>query len=168
MNNFEDLKTTGLMVNYYHICHRKVWLFKNKISFEANSDRVILGKLLHENSYREYEKREVLFDQLLKIDILSRGQVHEIKLSDRMHQATLMQLAYYLYYLKQFGINKRGTINYPLQKKVIDIELTPQLEKQVKDSLEEIKNIINLQKPPPPEKKDYCKSCAYFEFCFVE
>lgn len=168
MQEFEDIKITGLMVNYYYICHRKVWLFKNKIGFEATSDRVTLGKLLHENSYKEYEKKEILFDQILKIDILDRGQIHEVKMSNRMNHATIMQLAYYLYYLKQFGIHKSGTINYPLQKQVIQIQLTPELEREVIDSLKGIKEILNLPKPPPPEKKDYCKSCAYFEFCFVE
>lgn len=168
MIDVEDIRITGLMVNYYHICHRKLWLFKNKISFETMSDKVLMGKLLHDSSYNQYSKKEILFDQLLKIDILNKGQLHEIKLSDKMHYATLMQLAYYLYYLKQFGINKKGVINYPLQKKVIEVELTPQLEKEIIDSLDGIKSVLNLSKPPSPQKKEFCKSCAYYEFCFVE
>ncbi|MEJ5173146.1 MAG: CRISPR-associated protein Cas4 [Hydrogenothermaceae bacterium] len=155
------------MINYYYICKRKLWLFSNRLSFEHLSERVLLGKLLHEDSFRNLEDREIVINDLIKIDIINKDKLHEIKLSDRMHTATTMQLAYYLYYLKQLGINKEGVINYPIQKKKFLLKLDENLENQLKQAIEDIQNVIKLNKPPAIEKKDYCKSCAYFEFCFV-
>ncbi|MCX7759683.1 MAG: CRISPR-associated protein Cas4 [Hydrogenothermaceae bacterium] len=168
IEDIQIVKATGLMINYYYVCKRKLWLFYNKISFENQSDRVILGKVIHENSFKNLEGKEILIDDLIKIDIVNKNNIHEIKLSDKMHTATTMQLAYYLYYLKQLGVNKEGVINYPLQKKRFTLKLDKNLEYQIEETIKDIQNIVKLKKPPNPEKKDYCKSCAYFEFCFVE
>jgi len=42
---------TGTQVNYYFVCRRKFWLFSRNFEMEHSSDRVLLGKLLHETSY---------------------------------------------------------------------------------------------------------------------
>jgi CRISPR-associated exonuclease Cas4 len=34
------MKPTGTHINYYHICHRKLWLFANNVQMEHNSDLV--------------------------------------------------------------------------------------------------------------------------------
>jgi CRISPR-associated exonuclease Cas4 len=39
---------TGKHINYYHICHRKLWLFHNGISFQQTHDNVADGMLLHQ------------------------------------------------------------------------------------------------------------------------
>ena len=42
------------------------------------------------------------------------GVIHEVKLTDKMESAHEFQLLYYLYYLKQKGIeNLKGQIDYP-------------------------------------------------------
>jgi CRISPR-associated exonuclease Cas4 len=38
-------------INYYHVCHRKLWLFHHGIRMEYSSDRVTEGRLIHETSY---------------------------------------------------------------------------------------------------------------------
>ncbi len=45
------MQITATHINYYQICHRKVWLFANGIQMEHTSDTVYDGKLLHETSY---------------------------------------------------------------------------------------------------------------------
>ena len=45
------MQLTATLINYYHICHRKLWLFANGINMEHNSTVVADGKLLHETSY---------------------------------------------------------------------------------------------------------------------
>ncbi|RUM50089.1 MAG: hypothetical protein DSY47_02555 [Hydrogenothermus sp.] len=35
--NFEELKVNGIKVNYYYICHRKLWLFDRNLSMEDKS-----------------------------------------------------------------------------------------------------------------------------------
>lgn len=100
---------TGTQVNYYFVCHRKLWLYSHGLDMEHTSDVVYMGKLISEESYQR-EKKELLIDGAIKIDFLGRdGVIHEVKKSDKVEQAHEFQLLYYLYYLKQKGIsNVRG------------------------------------------------------------
>ncbi|NIR52629.1 Dna2/Cas4 domain-containing protein, partial [candidate division KSB1 bacterium] len=34
---------TGVMINYYHICHTELWYFAHDIQMEQESDIVALG-----------------------------------------------------------------------------------------------------------------------------
>lgn len=45
------MNITATHINYYHICHRKLWLFSNRINMEHTSEIVADRKLLHEVSY---------------------------------------------------------------------------------------------------------------------
>ncbi|WP_149694528.1 Dna2/Cas4 domain-containing protein [Chitinophaga sp. CF418] len=45
------MNITATHINYYHICHRKLWLFSNGITLEHTSDLVAEGKLIGEHSY---------------------------------------------------------------------------------------------------------------------
>jgi len=104
--NFQSLKTTGIKINYLYVCERKLWLFDRGIQMESKSDKVLMGKLIGESSYPREEKREMLIDNLINIDIVGEDEIREVKLSNRMHNADRIQLLYYLYYLKQPGIEK--------------------------------------------------------------
>ncbi len=42
---------TGTQINYYFVCHRKLWLFCHHIQMEHTSEFVEMGSLLHEHSY---------------------------------------------------------------------------------------------------------------------
>ncbi|HIE59136.1 MAG TPA: CRISPR-associated protein Cas4 [Hydrogenothermaceae bacterium] len=165
--DFEELKTNGVKINYYFICKRKLWLFDRKISMENQSDKVLMGKLLHEESYKRDKPKEVLIDNLISIDIVDISNIREIKYSDKMQTADKMQILYYLYYLKNLGIQKKGIINYPKQRKREFIELTEKDEKEIEKTLVEINKILKNTKPPPKIDVPYCKKCAYFEFCYV-
>lgn len=163
----EKFKTQGVKVNYYYVCKRKLWLFSKGISMEDTSDRVLSGKLVHENSYQR-KKKEILIDDILKLDILDKDYVREVKISSKLTEPDKMQLYYYLFYLKQLGINKKGSINYVKEKKIVEIELTPEIEKQIIHTLKDIKEINYESKPPKLKRKPYCTKCAYYEFCFVK
>ena len=117
---------TGTQVNYYFVCHRKLWLFSHGLDMEHTSDTVYMGKLIGEESFVR-EKKELLIDGFMKIDFVgSDGMIHEIKKSDKVEQAHEFQLMYYLYHLKKRGItNIHGEINYPKLRKKIAVELTP-------------------------------------------
>ena len=124
------LKVQGVKINYYYVCKRKLWLFSKGITMEQTNDRVLSGKTIHENSYRRQEKKEVLVDGLLKLDIVDGDYIREVKISSKMSKPDRMQLLYYLYYLKQKGIKKKGLINYVKEKRVEEVELTPENEKE--------------------------------------
>ncbi|MCM8827628.1 MAG: CRISPR-associated protein Cas4 [Candidatus Omnitrophica bacterium] len=164
--DFEALRTNGIKINYLYVCERKLWLFDRGVQMESNSDKVILGKLLGEYSYPREETKEVLIDNLIKIDIVAEQEIREVKYSDRLSYAHKMQLLYYLYYLKKLGIEKKGVINYPKMRKKETVELTPEAEREIEMALIKIKEVLNMEKPPSVIKKPYCTKCAYYEFCF--
>lgn len=163
------LKYTGTMVNYYFVCKRKLWLFSHNISFEQDSDVVTLGKLLSEFSYRR-EDKEIDIDQTIVIDWIDfRNKViHEVKKSDAIEEAHIWQVKYYLYYLEKKGVSGfKGAINYPKLHKIQQVALSDEDRKTLDNVLEEIKNIVSLENPPTKFKKPICKSCSYFQFCWV-
>jgi len=166
--DFEVLKTNGIKVNYYFICKRKLWLFDKKLGMEGTSEKVSLGKLLHEYSYPKERKRNVLIDNLISIDIVNDETVSEVKYSKKMEEANRWQLYYYLFYLEQLGIKRRGLVNYPRQMRKEEIKLTEEVKEKLVEILKDIKAILSLPQPPSVERKSYCRKCAYYYFCFVE
>ena len=165
-NLFQGLVFTGSQVNYFFVCWRKLWFFSRHLDLEADSDLVLLGKLLHETGYPRKFK-EVSIGRV-KIDFLEHGgEIHEVKRSRRMEKAHLFQLLYYLYYLKKLGVKAHGVLHYPLLKKTVKVELSEDREKEVETVLENMKHVISRNEPPPAEKKPYCKKCSYYELCWI-
>jgi len=160
---------TGTLINYYFHCHRQVWFFRHGLNCEQESDTVYLGKVIHENSY-EREHKELEIDDL-KLDFfdISYGVLHEIKKSDRWRIAHEWQVLYYLYMLKQKGIdNIRGELNYPTVRKTVSVELTAEKEKELEQIIENIDKIAN--QPFPPQITvgiSLCRNCSYFELCYI-
>jgi CRISPR-associated exonuclease Cas4 len=163
----DRLNFTGTQVNYYFVCKRKLWLFSHNMELESDSDLVLLGKLLHEHSYKRQPLKEVEIDRI-KIDFVGRSkEIHEVKRSRKIENAHVYQLLYYLYFLKKMAsIDARGVLNYPLLKKKIDIELTKEKETELENVLADVSSIINQDKPPEAEWKSYCRNCAYKELCW--
>jgi len=159
---------SGLMIYYYIVCKRKLWYFYNQIQMETESENVKIGTVLDETAY-EREEKHINIDDVISIDyIKSRGILHEVKKSKKIEEAGIMQVKYYLYYLKQKGVEDiRGKVDYPLLKQSIDIELTVDDEKRIELILVDLKEIVNKPLPPILEKKSICKSCAYFELCYI-
>jgi CRISPR-associated exonuclease Cas4 len=71
-------RLTGTQLNYLLICPRKLWLFSHHIEMERESDAVALGQLLHEESFQR-QKKELLIDDLIRIDFFDDEAVHDIK-----------------------------------------------------------------------------------------
>jgi CRISPR-associated exonuclease Cas4 len=164
--NVYELKTTGLSVQYYLVCQRKLWLHTHHIQFEQDSDKVLQGKVLHEQSYNSHANKELLIDDLIKIDLFN-DYVGEVKTSSRMQQSDRMQLLYYLYVLKQAGITKVGKLHYPKEKKVEEVILTNAAIDEVERVLVGIQGVKDKTNPPPLIKLPYCSKCAYYSFCWV-
>ena len=159
---------TGVMVYYNEVCKRKLWYFYHGIQLEQENENVKIGKVLDEETYKRDEKH-INIDNVINIDFIrSSGILHEIKKSRKIEEAGILQVKYYLYYLKQKGVEGiKARIDYPLLKKSLDIELTDEDEVKIKAKLEEIRNIVNANVPPELKKKSICKSCAYFDLCFI-
>ena len=160
-----SLVFTGVEVNYFFVCRRKLWFFSRYLDLEAESDLVLLGRLLHEHGYRRKFK-EVSIGRI-KIDFLERyGVIHEVKRSRRMEKAHLFQLLYYIYYLKKLGVKVKGVLHYPLLKRNVNVELTPERERELEAVLNEMRRIVSRDVPPEAERKRQCRRCSYFEICW--
>ena len=85
--DFENYKVQGIKVNYYFICKRKLWLFDKGLGMEEKNDRVIQGKVVHENSYKREKDKEVEVDGLIKLDILD----DDMKLIHVLHEDELIE-----------------------------------------------------------------------------
>ena len=77
------------------------------------------------------------------------------------------QLYYYLWYLKQKGIEAEGILTYPKERKREKVTLKKEIEERFPEILKDIESIVKEQNPPKPEKKPYCKKCTYYELCWV-
>ena len=163
-----DKDITGLMVYYYEVCKRKLWYFVNEIQLEENNSNVILGKLLEENTYTRDEKK-INIDGVINIDFIrSKKILHEIKKSNSIEPASLLQVQYYLYYLEKKGlVGLKGILDYPLLKQTVEVNLTDGDRENLDNIIIRIKEILRKESPPALEKNGICKKCAYFDLCFV-
>ena len=163
------MKPTGTHITYYIICQRKLWLFAHHISFESSSETVKIGKVIDESTFNR-ERKSRMVDGIVNLDFIKGNRiVHEIKKSDALEDAHIWQVKYYLYILKNKGIEiENGVIHYPKQKRTTTVTLEPsdifELEATI---LPEITQIVSNPLPPKREKKSFCKSCSYYEFCYV-
>jgi CRISPR-associated exonuclease Cas4 len=138
---------------------------------EHSSDLVKEGKLIHETSYRQRPQR---FEELeidgIKIDFYDTAnkRIHEIKKSASIEAAHEWQLKYYLYVLKQRGIEgASGVLEYPRSRQTKEIWLSSLDEEAIQDTLRQINALINRDVCPPKARMKICKSCAYHDFCWT-
>lgn len=159
---------TGVMIYYYQVCKRKLWYFCNEIQMEQGNENVEIGRTIDEETYRR-DKKHINIDNIINIDFIrSKGILHEIKKSNKIEEASVLQVKYYLYFLKKRGVNNiRGKLDYPLLKQSVDIELTEDDIVNIEKVLDSIQVIVTGKNPPPLEKKRICKSCAYYDLCFI-
>lgn len=166
------MQITGTHFNYFLICHRKLWLFANGINMESNSELVFEGKLLHETSYeRRSEKYKEIAIDGIKIDYYDHKNkvVHEIKKSSKHEDAHEWQLKYYLYVLKQHGIDDAtGLLEYPKQHATKEVFLSIPDFDAISEMVNQIGNVIGDKHCPDRIIKTKCKNCSYFDFCYSE
>lgn len=111
--------TNGTLVWFYKICKREVWLMSKNILPDQMDENIDLGRFIHENSYQRKEK-EVLFGNV-KFDVVFENEdklvIGETKKTSKYENASKYQLAYYLFVLKDSGINAEGVLLYPEEKR---------------------------------------------------
>lgn len=156
------------MFYYYFICTRKLWYFYHEIVMEQNNENVLIGKLLDESSYNRNEKH-INIDDVINIDYIKDENIlHEIKKSRKIEEASIMQLKYYLYYLKKRGVDGvMGKIDYPLLKQTLEVYLDDDDILKIENTLVEIQKIVDKNKPEKILKRNICKNCAYYDLCYI-
>lgn len=158
---------TGQMVYYYRVCQRKLWYFAHGIALESGFGLVSLGKVLDENTYAQQE-HQVLVDNRICMDFVDGDTIHETKKSNRIEEASILQLQYYIFYMKNFkGKLYRGILHYPQTRQAKEVHLSVEDECKMRQVIEDIKTLIDEPMPPIFAEKKICKHCAYFDMCAV-
>lgn len=164
-----DVYMTGVYIWYYNICKRQIWLMAHGVLPDENDDNIVLGRFLHEYHYRQSNK-EIKFGNVV-FDILYESKnelvIGETKKSSRFKEASRYQLLFYLKLLKDAGIEAKGVLFYPEEKKKEEVMLTEQDEEILSSMIHDIQNIIKQELPPPTAHCRYCSKCAYREYCFA-
>jgi CRISPR-associated exonuclease Cas4 len=96
--------------------------------------------------------------------------VHETKKSDKMEQAHIAQVKFYLYVLEKNGVESpTGVLEYPkLRQTQVISALTPDDKAEVEGWIRDTAKILMQEECPDRIKKSFCKMCSYFEFCWTE
>lgn len=162
------MRITGVMVQYYFTCKRELWFFSRGLQFDEENEDMLIGRLIHGESYERNWKEVTLGDVKLDVVIKNDGiEVVEIKKSSRLEEPARWQLKYYLYLLKKAGVDAKGVMTYPREKRREEVELRDEDILALEKALEDIERVISLETPPPAKKKPYCRRCAYRDFCWV-
>jgi CRISPR-associated exonuclease Cas4 len=165
------LQLTATHIAYFHLCHRKLWLFSNGINMEHTSDVVAEGKLIGESTYTDRAAKftEIEIDGV-KIDFYDARNkvVHEVKKSASVEQAHIAQVKYYLYKLLQKGVaGVTGIIEYPKLKQREQVSaLTEDDVKVIAGWEKEVESIIWSSTCPEVIRAKICKQCSYYDFCY--
>lgn len=140
----------------------------HEITPDQDNPFLELGRIIEENFYKRAEKFYNF--EGMKIDLIKKFDgyllIGEIKKSSRYEKSIIFQLAFYLKKLKELGIEAKGEVLIPKERKVIKVELNYELEKEIDEAIEKIKEIIFSDKPPQLQKNRFCKNCAFREFCW--
>lgn len=164
------MKLTGTIVNYYFHCKRQCWLFSNRINLEDNSEDVRIGKVLHELRAEGQKDSEITIENI-KVDKITNDYLVELKKSDADIEAAKWQTLFYLKVLKDKGIEKKGKIQFVEKNKqdykIIYVELTPEIEEELKSIVQEIQRYCESDEPEPPLQNKKCKRCAYYDYCYI-
>jgi len=168
IEDFESLRTNGIKVYYWAVCKRRLWLYSKGIRMEFSSEKVTLGRLLHEKAYPDLPRKEILIDDLIKVDMIeAENKLLEIKHSKKLVEAARLQIAYYLLYLRYLGVKEMvGELRFPKEKRKEEVNLTTELELKVREALANIQEVEASPTPPEVEYSSLCQQCSYAELCW--
>lgn len=165
----EGARIGGTLVWYWSICPRQVWLMARGVEPNPQDESLSLGRLLDQNSYSR-ERHQLTFGDN-KFDFMQSGNdghlvVCEVKKSSRAEASARLQLAHYLYDLRKAGIEAKGLLMFPSEKKRVEVELTDELMAKLDGIYAKIEELAERELPPPAEMGKYCKKCAYADYCW--
>lgn len=166
--NAREINVSGTLVWYYYICPREVWLIGHQITADQDDANVSLGRFIQDFTYpRERKELAVGHSKMDVFRVTDEGLViGEVKKSSKFKNSARMQLAFYLSELKKHGIEARGELRFPKEKRKEEVVLNEQTERELDKVCREILRILYLVAPPEPKKISFCRKCAYAEFCW--
>lgn len=165
---YVDFQVTGTLIWYYYICKREVWLMAHHLIPDQDQENLLMGKIIGENSYPRDKKEINLGNAKLDLIRTEKGElvVGEVKKSSRFIESASKQLLFYLLQLREMGIQARGELLIPEEKEKLEILLDSNTELEIRQAMQDIERIVDMDKPPEAVKIKCCRNCAYSEFCW--
>lgn len=167
---FEENIITGYSILAYSVCKREAWLVLRRFVPEQENSYIELGKFLHQNAYAKKVNKEIELPGS-KIDVIwqegSCTLVGEIKKSSHSVKGARAQLLYYLKILKDLGIEAKGQIMIPKEKKKIDIELNSDTYQEIQEIINGLEELQKIDIPPKPIWISQCSKCGFSNFCWA-
>jgi CRISPR-associated exonuclease Cas4 len=164
----QDVHLTGSAFYNYVICPRKAWLMQYQVDPEREHDLLSLGRLNSVEHYQRAEKELPLPG--MKVDqIRKEGKtlvIGEVKKSSSGMEASILQLSFYLHELEKAGIEARGEVLVPKERKKVVVVLDEFTRTKLAEATEEIAALLLTERPPKVEWIPFCPNCAYAEFCW--
>ena len=162
-----QVRITGLMMQYYHVCKRELWFMSRGIDIDRGAANIRRGTHIDETSYRD-KRRSFQINGRIALDILDSGEVMEVKASSSLEKPAQMQLLYYLWYLDRIlDIQRDGVLAYPAERKREEVSLTEDNATAVEETICGIISVVESDTPPELDKKPYCDSCLYQDICWL-
>ncbi|WP_027726495.1 CRISPR-associated protein Cas4 [Tuberibacillus calidus] len=165
-----SMDVTGTHIWYFFICRRELWLIIHQIAADQDDENLDIGRFISENRYQKDKKEMVIGN--IKVDrVRKQGQqliIGEVKKSSRFKESARYQLLFYLDTLKEMGIEAKGELLFPEERRREVVEWTPEAKEKLDEAIQEIRRIARQPVPPPPKKINFCRKCAYREYCWAE
>lgn len=158
-------RVTGVMMQYYHVCERELWFESRDLEIDRENPNVVRGTRVDDTAYGD--KRRNLNLGMISLDLLEDGRVVEVKPSSTLTEPARMQLLYYLWYLDRVAdVEKEGVLAHPRERTRETVELTDERIEKVETAIHGIHDVVCQKTPPAADKKSFCESCAYHDFCW--
>lgn len=143
----------------------------HEIEPDEGNTRLEWGRFLSEMSYPRSQGREIALPGM-KLDLIERHGpqvvVAEVKASSRFVDAARMQVLFYLWRLREMGVEAEGELRFPEERRRLQVRLDEEGKKSLQEVLAKIRTIVAQTLPPRPKRISYCRTCAYREFCWAD
>ena len=155
----------GTMIRSLATCKTQLWYFSHGINLDYDNEHILVGREIHKSGFARYLKERETGP--IKIDIMKKHMIVEIKKSSSNLIASIWQTKYYIWYMKKMrGVDIDAKIYIPSEKRSIKVTLEHGDSDKIKKMIEEIERITSLESPPSPEKKPICRGCSYYDLCW--
>jgi CRISPR-associated exonuclease Cas4 len=163
------MKLTGTLLWYWAVCEREAWLMAHELSPDRNHPYLELGRFLSSRAYRRSKRRELSLPGI-KLDLLETdgGEVvvAEVKKSSRFVEAARLQLLFYLKRLEDYGVQARGELRIPKERRRFFVALDAEGRAHLKEAVQKLQKLLAKPLPPAPTRIPFCRRCAYRDFCW--
>lgn len=163
-----DIHITGTEIAYLYVCRRKLWFFHNGMRPEPENELVLIGRIIHENSFSRMDKELRIGDVgFLDWAEFEDGIIHETKKGHHT-SADRAQVCFYMKILSDNGVFVRSAkIHFPKQRRIVEIPWDDKMRDKAECDIEEVHRVVSSEFPEKAVRRPACKKCAYEEICFA-